>query len=606
MHYAVEVGTGTAVHASLERQTMRSPMPSLTYYPLCFGAALLTACSAEMPKEGITSTAQEIRAGTGARGQVYLGVDLLVTDEERRGVPCGQGNVDVTFETSRNGTEGPWVLADEQSLQLNCNDGKGDLALVVDNSGSLNNQLDLLKQGATAVAEQLLYSGGRLSLVRVSTDATVVSPLTKSTDDFDAAISGLRIHNGWTALWDGVRMGNETLGAELPNAVRDTQPSVAAFCSTARKHAIVLFTDGQENNSANQRFWSTTYAGDGIDTQLTDLESLRVAGVTTPIYAIGLGKDVDAPALESLTRATGGRYISIDTVEQIPGVLEMMVEYFTTTHRVCTELPSHQCGPLDVRVTYRTRVQGVETSAVKLEHLNVPCDVRAQGRVATILLTLAESETTKATLDTLVANTVNYVSPIDAPRVLFVRDDFHHGEYDSDTASQHQGLLEAGYTTEFLDEPPAGLSYAALANYDVVWFSNPGYPIDDATTVAALRQFSAEGGGVVLQGDDMSSVYGNSESIADLTQLVPIDNGVKYCGKTIDNSRGGRYRVTLETLEHPILRGIEGTSFLYGDDIDTASLLDPATTVLAWATADGAKDCARKPVITAYTPKPLK
>jgi Mg-chelatase subunit ChlD len=603
--FVVETGANSCCHDQLGAHSMRHYMP-LSAFVLLGAAALLAGACTEDQRETIAATAQQVRAGTGTKGQIYLGVDLLVTDEQNQSVRCGQGNVRVTFETSRNGNEGPWVVADEQDIKLACNDGRGDLAMVVDNSGSVSGQLTLLKQGVAAVAQRLIDSGGRMSLVRVSTDATVLSPLTNTQNEIDAAISGLTIRNGWTALWDGVRIANETLGAATSAAARDTQPNVAAFCSTARKQAIVVFTDGKENNSSNQRFWSTDYPGDGLDTKLTDLESLRVAGVTTPIYAIGLGKKVDTAALESLTKASGGRYIAIDDVEQIPGVLAMMSEYFAATHRVCTELPSHQCGPLDVRVTYHYSVNGLETSAVKLEHLNVPCDIRAAGRVATILLTLVESETDQDTLDTLVANTVNYVSPSDSPRVLFVRDDFHHGEYDGDTAGLHQRLVDAGYAADFLDEPADGLKSAALADYDVVWFSNPGYPIDDEATVLALRQFSADGGGVVLQGDDMSWAYGNAFSMSDLTRLAPIDNGVTYCGQAIDNGRGGRYRVTLETLAHPMLRGIEDATFLYGDDIDTASVLEPTTTVLAWATADGVKTCSRKPVITVFTPPPAQ
>ena len=148
----------------------------------------------------------------------------------------------------------------------------------------------------------------------------------------------------------------------------------------------------------------------------------------------------------------------------------------------------------------------------------------------------------------------------DSPRMLFDRDDCHHGEYDSDTAGSHQHLVDAVYAADFLDEPADGLKYAALIDYDVVWFLNPGYPIDDEATVVALRHLSADGGGVVLQGDDMSWCYGSAFSVSDLTRLAPIDNGVTYCGKAIGNGRGDRYRVTLETLAQPILRGIEGAT----------------------------------------------
>lgn len=61
----------------------------------------------------------------------------------------------------------------------------------------------------------------------------------------------------------------------------------------------------------------------------------------------------------------------------------------------------------------------------------------------------------------------------------------------------------------------------------------------------------------------------------------------------------------LVATEHPIVAGLEGQSFRYGDDIETATLLTPsdgATEVLAWATVNDVNNCAQKPVVVAYTP----
>ena len=145
-----------------------------------------------------------------------------------------------------------------------------------------------------------------------------------------------------------------------------------------------------------------------------------------------------------------------------------------------------------------------------------------------------------------------------------------------------------------------------LEGYDVVWFSNPGYPMDDIKSFNALLQFSDAGGGVVMQGDDMSWSHGHSFSTEPLTQLKHVDNGTEYCGQTIDNGRGS-YNVSLGDLPHPILAGLEGQTFRYMDDIDTATLAaTPAggtSEVLAWATVPGRHEpCGYKPVIVAYTP----
>lgn len=294
--------------------------------------------------------------------------------------------------------------------------------------------------------------------------------------------------------------------------------------------------------------------------------------------------------------------MGLDDFAGLDDVLETIAQYFSSAHRFCSAIPSHLCGSLDVRVTHRWIHGDQSVSGSNQYHLDTPCDARAAGRVATILLTMIASETTDEIITRIVANTVNWVSPVDAPRVLFVLDDFHHGELSRDTQHLYERLAETGYRAEYMDEPADGLSMDDVAGFDVVWFSNPGYPIDDAASFNTLLQFSEDGGGVVFQGDDMSYAWGNAFATTPLTRLHNVDNGTEYCGEAIDNGSGGRYRVTLETGSHPVLEGLEGTSFLYGDDIDTATLADDGGEVLAWATVEGKSDCARKPVMTVYTP----
>ena len=50
-----------------------------------------------------------------------------------------------------------------------------------------------------------------MGLVRVSTNATVLSELTTDETDLEDSISGMFVNEGWTALWDGIRLGNDVL-----------------------------------------------------------------------------------------------------------------------------------------------------------------------------------------------------------------------------------------------------------------------------------------------------------------------------------------------------------------------------------------------------------
>ncbi len=577
---------------------------------LTFGATTLfcAACSGGDPAPSeLGSMAQAIRAGEGVGGGVYLGADLLVTETQGEAVPCGVGQVEFTVEVSRNGIEGPYQLIDNAKVYRACSaPNQGQLALVLDNSQSLENELDILKDAALRVSDTVIKRGGQVSLTRVSTNATVLSPLSRDTEEVRTAIDGMFVTNGWTSLYDGVRLGNETLGAannESPTL--ESFDDAGSFCNVGASRGIVVFTDSQENNSSHQMHWSESYPGDGIDTSLDDLTQLNVGATTTPIYTVGLGEQADHEALSSLAASTGGRHVALDNPGDIPDVLKMLAEYTKATHRVCTQLPDHVCGSLDVRISHSYEHQGVLTQGSTVRHLDLPCPVRASGRVATVMLTLDASDLPKETVNRLVAQTVNWASPVDAPRVLFVRDDFHHDEFAHDTAKLYDTLVASGYAASFLDEPADGISVADLEGYDVVWFSNPGYPMDDVASFHALLQFSEAGGGVVLQGDDMSAAYGQAFSPDRLTQLEHIDNGTSYCGKNIDNGKGA-YDVSLVSTAHPIVAGLEGQSFKYTDDIDTARLLAPSagqSEVLAWATADKGKDCGAKPVIVAFTPE---
>jgi hypothetical protein len=131
--------------------------------------------------------------------------------------------------------------------------------------------------------------------------------------------------------------------------------------------------------------------------------------------------------------------------------------------------------------------------------------------------------------------------------------------------------------------------------------------MDDVASFNALLQFSRDGGGVVLQGDDISWAHGKAFSLEPLTGLEHRDNGTSHCGQSIDNGRGGSYAVSFEAAAHGLIAGLEGQSFLYGDDIDTTRVAESPVgggrvEVLATATTAGVANCEPKPVIVAYTP----
>jgi hypothetical protein len=248
-------------------------------------------------------------------------------------------------------------------------------------------------------------------------------------------------------------------------------------------------------------------------------------------------------------------------------------------------------------------------------HAGVECP--AQGRTAVMMITMSNQPGPSVSqAERLARNAVNYVNPtIDPdPEILIIRDDNHNGEAFNDPVYIRNRLQNAGFTkVDLINEPsgpgPDGVQLPDLEPYEVVWLSNPGWPMDDVRTYNALMDFLALGGGLVLQGDDM----GHSDSgfsMTPFTKLNYLNNGTTTCGLPTDNNAGFNYRVTIPSNGHPLNVGLEGESFLYGNDIDHTVRTFTGEEVIARATLAGpvprfARRCARQfstPVVIGIEP----
>lgn len=561
-------------------------------------ASSLSLLACQDGKPDLVATAQEPRAGLGGN----VGFDLVVTDGDGAPVTCDGGQLDVTMRASQLGTAGPFTPIPNRNIVVQCASGAADVAIVVDNSGSEAGHLPQLQAATKALVASVTAAGGRASLVRVSTNNEVMAPLTDDREVLESAIDELYVANGWTALWDGVRLGNETLGGEL--AVPPPATDVRSFCTDSRKVAIVAFTDGQDNNSADQADYDhDKYPGDGLATTTDDLASLSVGRVTTPIHTIGMGRNVDDDALRSVAQANGGAYHHADDADALPGVFDDIAGSFGASHQVCADLPWSVCGDVDVETRWTwTGVDGRVLRGTTHTTLSVPCEeARSPGRSATIVLTMSNAGIDRDTASRLAANAVDWVAPVAQPSVLVVLDDGHHGEFVGDAAYVRDLLAERGYDVDLINERAGGITPADVAGYDVVWFSNPGYPWDDARSVDTLRGVLAAGGGVIAQGDDITWSMGRSFDVSALTHLTPGHNGTDACGTWTDNNAGAMLEVELGE-GHPLLEGIEHMSFLYGDDIDVSTPVGGGELVLGDATLAGGSCAETRPVLTVYQP----
>lgn len=581
---------------------------------LLASAALVGGCAAEQtPRDydlaDIDVSVQEVRTGRSA-GKNLLSLDMLST-YQGRALGCDDGTLDISVGIGSS-PDGPFEELPGDAYEVRCTASEApDVALVIDNSGSEQGYLEWLQEAAHVMTDAVMGRDGRSSLVRVSTDSDIRLGLTEDEEAIRGAIDELYILNGWTALYDGIRLGNETLGAAA--ATHSDYDSMDDFCDTDRKLAVVAFTDGNENNSANERLRSDEYPGDGIDTTLEDLHDLRVADVRTPIYTVGLGDEVDHGGLEELAGYTGGRHHRIDSAADLPATFEVISEYLASSVKVCTEISADICGHHYVRVEYTWAPcdDGTcdEVRDSYLQEIHVECPpAPPAGKVATVLLTLSNPGIDRDLAKTLASNTVNWVSPSADPRVIVVKDENHHGEFSQDADFVYELLSEAGFQVDFVDEPVGGISAADTAGYDVVWMSNPGYPFDDQSSMNALASFGQDGGGYVLQSDDGTRLSGDlAFAMSSFTGLLYENNGTSFCGRHIDNNATpDKYQVMINDSAHPVIAGLEGASFLYGNDIDVSSPADAGEEILAWANgvdASGEVFCEREiPVISVRTP----
>lgn len=568
--------------------------------------ALMMGCAVDAPVEVTVQQAHAARVGAGG----FVSLDLLASVEGQP-IACDDGRFEVRVSVTAEGVEGHFTELPPQSWVVACDDGRtGDLSLVVDNSGSEHGFLDWLQGAAHTIADEILARGGRLSLVRVSTNSELVLPMTADEDAVGRAIDGLYVNKGWTALWDGVRLGQSSLGGS--GFAASSRTDVEEFCFGEQPLGVVVFTDGIENNSADEHaeeYDRLKYPGDGIDTTLADLEHLSIGDAVTPIYTLGLGREVDAVALGELAAATGARSRVLDAAEQIPEAFSLIQKHIDATAEVCAELPQQECGDFLVRVdwTWTPSGEGSPLAGAVTEPVTYTCDeveVSSEGRVATILMTLGDPGIPTELASTLAQQAVEWASPRLRPHVLIVLDDGNAGEDVTDVELVTWLLSDVDtLEVDYLEESAAGLSAADLDGFDVVWFANPGYPMDDLNTFQALQAFVDSGGGLVLQGDDMTWSTAGFYTTA-LTGLVHGDNGTSACGRSIDNRAGGTYDVDIIVEDHAITRGLAGTTFSYGNDIDLSFPLNDDVAVLATAVPRGVPTCAPRPVIVGYDPQP--
>jgi hypothetical protein len=188
----------------------------------------------------------------------------------------------------------------------------------------------------------------------------------------------------------------------------------------------------------------------------------------------------------------------------------------------------------------------------------------------------------------LAKNAIDYVNPNAIgdpdPRILVVRDtanseDKLEGKYIK------QQLEAAGFNhVTLISDPFWGLKLHDTIGFKIVWFVNPGHPINNDKSYDTLRHFRKRGGGVIVSGDDANQNVGLTapRSMSNFSFLSYLsNNGTNTCGKRTDNNQGKNYLVKLEP-NTPLTQGMSDHDFPYGNDIDRNHVLNQGETVGAY------------------------
>jgi hypothetical protein len=151
------------------------------------------------------------------------------------------------------------------------------VAVVLDTSGSLTpSDLALARRLATGLLSHL-PEGGRMALFTFDDQSRNVLPLSSEADRVEAALDGISRSGSYTALHDALYDSTRYLS------------EVAA-----RRRAVVILTDGRDENSALE-------LEDG-------LAVARDRGI--PVFTIGVGRRIDEHTLRRIAKLTSGRYVS--------------------------------------------------------------------------------------------------------------------------------------------------------------------------------------------------------------------------------------------------------------------------------------------------------
>jgi VWFA-related protein len=190
--------------------------------------------------------------------------------------------------------------------------------LVVDRSNSMEGQKLAGAQEAAQTFVDLMRPGDQAGLLLFDHEAELAQPLTTEKSLLKRQIATVEARGG-TSLYDAVTEGVRTLAPV-----------------SGRKSAIVL-SDGMDNRDDPRSLFS--FARGSRSTLAQTVSGAKSADV--PLYTIGLGdgRELNADALQQMSRETDGAYFHAPTTSDLANLYRTLSQQFQTEYAVTYRSP---------------------------------------------------------------------------------------------------------------------------------------------------------------------------------------------------------------------------------------------------------------------------
>lgn len=171
-----------------------------------------------------------------------------------------------------------------------------------DNSKGVSNDPERWRVTASKNFVDALIEGDRVGVVGFSDQAERKLSLTGDLQSAKNAIDSITGNRGGTALYTGLEEALREL--EEDNNGKNQE------ASEERLSFIIALTDGEDSNSAEERYKNLVETAKRLE---------------TPIFTIALGNSVNSGLLHYLSTATGGDYFHIDSADKLPQAFDRIV-----------------------------------------------------------------------------------------------------------------------------------------------------------------------------------------------------------------------------------------------------------------------------------------